>query len=151
MVGRFDQHRVNVMLDIYRISTDLEVGTFGVLKWVSMPAPFALSVEDPWRNNEKFVSCIPAGTYKCQRVESPKFGNTFEICDVEGRDLILFHWGNTHVNTQGCVLVGEKFEPLNGVPAVLGSKDGFREFLAFVEGLDEFDVTIRWIEGIRLQ
>ncbi len=133
------------MLDIYRISTDSEVGTFGVLKWQDQPAPFALSVEDPWRDNEKFVSCIPAGRYKCQRVESPKFGDTFEICDVPGRDKVLFHWGNTHVNTQGCVLVGGRFEPLNGVPAVLGSKPEFAEFLNHVEELDEFYVNIIWV------
>ena len=132
------------MLDLYRISTDEDVGTFGVLKWMEQPAPFALSVEDPWRNNEKFVSCIPVGSYKCVRVQSPKFGNTFEVCGVEGRDLILFHWGNTHVNTQGCILVGERFEPLNGIPAVLGSKLGFAEFLEYLEMVDEFDLTIRW-------
>ena len=134
------------MLDIYRISNDFEVGVFGVLKWEAQPAPFALSVEDPWRNNEKFVSCIPAREYLCQRVESPKFGNTFEICDVPGgRDHVLFHWGNTHVNTQGSVLVGGRFEPLNGIPAVLGSKPEFAEFLNYVEGFDEFRLTIRWV------
>ena len=132
------------MLDLIRISTDDEVGTFGVLKWAQQPAPFALTVEDPWRNNEPFVSCIPEGSYKCMRVESPKFGDTFEVCDVEGRSHILFHRGNTHVNTQGCILVGERFESLNGIPAVLGSRAGFAEFLEYLEGLDEFDLTIRF-------
>lgn len=129
---------------IARVSTDDEIGTFGVLKWTADPAPFALSCEDPWLNNEPWVSCIPVGSYKCRRVQSPKFGDTFEVTNVEGRSHILFHKGNTHHNTNGCILVGESFDFLSGVPSVKSSAVGYGEFMKRLDGLDEFDLRITW-------
>ena len=53
----------------------------------------ALTLENPWRDNTPNISCIPIGTYLCKRVDSPKFGDTFEVSDVSGRTHILFHSG----------------------------------------------------------
>jgi len=131
-------------LVITRVSTDENIGSFGTMKFDHRPAPFALSCEDPWLDNEPWVSCIPAGLYTCRRVDSPKFGDTFEICDVPNRTHILFHRGNTHHNTNGCVLVGEKYHFLEGIPSVAASGEGYAEFKAEVAGVDEFELEIRW-------
>lgn len=114
--------------------------------WDGDPAPFALSLEDPWKDNRVNVSCIPVGTYTCQRFNSPTHGETFIVCDVDGRTYILFHRGNTHINTMGCILIGEKFHFLGGIPSIAGSADGFNEFWNRCKDEEEFELEIRWSE-----
>lgn len=64
------------------------------------------TLELPWRNNEKLVSCIPWGRYVAIRHPSPRFGMTLAVKEVPGRSGIIFHAGNTVVDSKGCVLVG---------------------------------------------
>ena len=68
-------------------------GTFGVL--FDEEIPFCLTVEPEWKDNQEDISCIPTGYYLCKRVQSPKFGDTFEITGVPGRDHVLLHKGKT--------------------------------------------------------
>jgi hypothetical protein len=117
-------------------------GTQGVLRGADNVC-FALCLERQWDNNKQDVSRIPAGDYICRRVQSPKFGETFEICEViGGRTLIRFHWGTFLEHTLGCVLVGEEFGVHEGRPALLSSRRGFAEFLRRYEGVDEFPLSI---------
>jgi len=115
-------------------------GTFGVL--LEENIPFALTVERPWLNNEKGVSCIPGGSYTCRRIDSPKFGNTFEVTNVPGRTEILFHKGNVDDDSHGCIIIGEQFESLGGKVAVLSSAKGFSEFLDRLKNRVFFDLEI---------
>ena len=131
-------------LDLARISTDENVGTFGVLKWQREPAPFAVSLEDPWRDNKRNVSCIPAGKYQCKRFSSPTHGPTFIVMDVPDRTFILLHRGNTHINTQGCILVGENYTFLNGLAGIGSSRLGFDEFMKYSRDMTEFEINIYW-------
>lgn len=117
-------------------------GTFGTLKIKGEP-PFCLTLEPPWKDNQKNISCIPVGTYFCHRVQSPKFGNTFEVRPVENREHILFHWGNRVRNTKGCIMLGEEYGYLAGHPAILSSRRGFNEFMLKLEGEDEFTLIIK--------
>lgn len=128
-----------MMLHLKRVAV-LPGVTFGVL--LENGEPFAVTLEDPWKNNAVGESCIPKGSYKCRRVNSPKFGNTFEITNVPGRTHILFHRGNTTADTRGCVLIGESFEPLNGTPGIAHSGEGFAEFLRLLQSVNEFQLTI---------
>lgn len=114
--------------------------TFGVL--LEEDIPFCLTLERPWLGNIKSISCIPKGLYVCERVKSPKFGDTFEIVDVEARSHILFHKGNLSDDTHGCVLVGEQFEPLRGENAVLASGQAFTEFIIRTNDINTFVLSI---------
>ena len=40
---------------------------------------FALTLERPWLQNKRNISCIPNGLYLCRRITSPRFGNTFHM------------------------------------------------------------------------
>jgi len=115
-------------------------GTFGVL--INGQVPFALTLEQPWNDNESNISSIPPGTYHCQRVDSPHFGNTFEVTDVPGRTHILFHKGNTLEDTRGCILVGEEFGGSFEHPLLADSKRGYEEFMAMMAGESAFDLVI---------
>lgn len=52
------------------------------------------SLELPWLDNERSISCIPAGTYECERIQHPKFGHCWLVRDVPSRTGILIHSGN---------------------------------------------------------
>lgn len=100
--------------------------------------PFTLTLERPWLNNQPNVSCIPNGRYACKRISSPHFGDVFEVTDVPGRTHILLHKGNFVADSEGCILVGERF---NG-HGIAESAVGFDEFMKKLEGVDEFDLEI---------
>uniref|UniRef100_A0A6M3LI99 DUF5675 domain-containing protein n=1 Tax=viral metagenome TaxID=1070528 RepID=A0A6M3LI99_9ZZZZ len=115
-------------------------GTFGVL--LDRGTPFCLSIERPWLDNQKNISCIPIGIYICQRVFSPKFGNTFEVCKVLNRTSILFHKGNIMEDSHGCIILGEQYESIQGKLAVLSSGKAFSEFIQRTEDINEFELEV---------
>jgi len=117
-----------------------QIATYGVL--IQGDTPFAVTLERPWLDNRPNVSCIPAGHYECHRVQSPKFGDTFEIANVHGRSSILFHKGNIMDDSHGCVLIGESFNPVLGKSGITRSGDGFAEFLSLLRMTDRFPLEI---------
>lgn len=122
-------------LKLIRVST-CEDGTFGVL--IDGAMPFALTLEPPWVDNAKDISCIPPGEYYCESINSVKFGYTFKVQDVPDRTNILFHRGNWEKDTKGCICIGEQFES-NGV---LASAKGFKEFTYRLRGCESFTLDI---------
>jgi len=83
--------------------------TLGLLM---LPDPHAMffTLEPPWKENAKSISCIPNGQYFCHPQTTQKFGFTWEVQDVPGRSDILFHIGNYPKDTTGCILLGEDLE-----------------------------------------
>jgi len=72
---------------------------------------FCDTLELPYRDNKKSISCIPSGNYKV-RMRYPRESATRDylhllVKDVKDRSFILFHRGNTAKDTQGCILVGQ--------------------------------------------
>jgi hypothetical protein len=65
-----------------------------------------VTIELPWKDNARNISCIPEGTYKCEVIYSETKGRVIHIKDVPNRDGILMHVGNTLAETKGCILVG---------------------------------------------
>lgn len=122
----------------------LDTGTYGVLHVVGQ-APFCVTLELPWRDNQRRVSSIPDGHYRCARVNSPKFGDTFEITGVPGRSHVLFHAGNDTGDTEGCVLVGNQYADLDGdgVRDIGASRIAWNVFKALTRGWREFPLTVR--------
>lgn len=137
--GRGDGGTSMITLDLIRVGSSKR-GTFGVMRHGQVP--FVLTLERPWEDNKQDVSCIPAGRYRCRRIRSPRFGTTYEICDVPGRTHVLFHAGNTLENTQGCILVGEEFSGTWEAPMLVSSQRGFGELVKYLDGMGEFDLVI---------
>jgi len=73
------------------------------------------TLELPWLNNERKISCIPAGEYLVvKRKAFPKRNyDHFHIQNVPNRDWILIHIGNKVSQILGCILVGEEFKDIN--------------------------------------
>ena len=74
----------------------------------------SLTMELPWKQNMRRVSCIPAGRYPALLHTSPKFGPSIWIKEVDGRSEILIHKGNYHRDTLGCILPGKDFIDIDG-------------------------------------
>ena len=68
------------------------------------------TLENPWLDNQKNISCIPAGEYKVRIREAKESGsrnyNHLLVQEVPNRKYILFHRGNYPKDTSGCILVG---------------------------------------------
>ena len=129
-------------IKLLRLTKSGTIPTFGVLLRED-GIPFALALERPWLDNQRSVSCIPAGTYRAIRHVSPRFGETFWIQDVPGRSEILFHKGNIDDDSHGCILVGEQFDPVKGEDGIVASAQGFEQFMALQAGNDEFTIEIK--------
>ena len=97
---------------------------------------FCKTLELPWRNNQRSISCIPSGEYIVKIRQSPKYGSVYWVTSVPNRSWILIHAGNvagdvkkgfrTHVN--GCILLGKKHGFLYNQRAVLTSRPTVRRF-----------------------
>lgn len=122
---------------LYRID-----GTYGVFIWKDFPV--CVTLELPWLANRRRVSCIPTGLYHCKRVDSPKFGDTFEITDVPNRDEILFHGANTIADLLGCVGLAEFYHRFNGMAGVANPHKGAAmiEFHQLTSGVNAFKLEI---------
>ena len=114
--------------------------TFGVL--CIDEAPEFLTVEDAWRSNETKVSCIPVGRYKIIRHKSPRFGNVYKVLDVPEREHILIHAGNTHRDTEGCILLGMQYGKIGSDSAILASRSAFLQFMKLMENTSEAQLLI---------
>ena len=68
------------------------------------------TLENPWLDNQRSISCIPEGEYKVRlrlaRESASRDYLHLLVQDVPNRDWILFHRGNTAKDTRGCILVG---------------------------------------------
>ncbi len=62
------------------------------------------TIELPWQDNRRNVSCIPEGAYAIVPRISKRFRNHLHIQDVPGRSLILIHPANDAAKElRGCL------------------------------------------------
>lgn len=117
--------------------------TSGVLLFNDSPLGALATLEDAWNDNQKNISCIPAGKYVVEPFRSPKFGNTFEVKHVPNRTSILFHIGNSALDTTGCILLGLGFLETADIKVFLAqSQKAFKMFLQKMEGVERAGLEI---------
>ena len=85
------------------------------------------TLELPWLENQRSISCIPTGTYECVKRISDKYRLSYHVKSpgkdqVKGRDWILIHPGNYYTQILGCILVGKELRDLNS--------DGYKDVTA---------------------
>lgn len=120
---------------IYRHpSTDQ--GTFGTL--FINGYPFCFTLERPSTGDHP---CIPAGTYQCDRFQSPHNGDCWLLKDVPGRSMIEIHAANMYSELLGCIAPGRRLGTFNDVHAVLESKPAMEDLRKAVG--DHFTLTIQ--------
>lgn len=99
-------------------------------------------LELPDRDNQTSISRINPGTYTAKKRWSPKYKWHYHILDVEGRAMILIHFGNYYTDTRGCLLFGNAFTDINGDGHrdVTSSKKTMKRFLDIAP--ETFEITI---------
>lgn len=104
--------------------------------------PTLYTCEDLWRDNARNISCIPEGVYECVPhgwAGSPtKYKDVWMLKNVPDRSAILIHAGNTHADTQGCILVGMEHD---GKGTILQSRKAI-DLLRKKFGMSRFKLSI---------
>jgi len=108
-----------------------------------------VTIEPPWKENEKNVSCIPCGDYKVKHRISEKYGKHLTLIGVTNRTYILLHWGNYYYNTEGCIIVGNKHRDINadGNLDVVNSKKTFNKIMQLLKTETEINLKICYALG----
>lgn len=98
------------------------------------------TLENPLRKTS-VDSIIPPGIYICSPYSGSKYKDVYIVKDVPGRSAILFHWGNTEKDTEGCILLGLGAGMMGNAPAVTSSKVAFQLFASLI-GKSDFTLII---------
>lgn len=102
------------------------------------------TLELPWKENKRSISCIPEGTYDVIK-QPPKPSRNyayFRLPHVPDRDGILIHKITFVKDLQGCIGIGSRFADLNkdGVPDMVESGIKLQWLVDHLP--DEFELTI---------
>jgi len=90
------------MITLHLFRTYYPEGTNGLLAYAGKPV--CHTIELPWRNNRRSVSCIPEGRYQLIRRIHFKHGDQLAISHVPDREAILIHPANFALSElQGCI------------------------------------------------
>lgn len=90
----------------------------------------AYTIELPWRDNKRRVSCIPAGKYEVLRHKSPKFGDCYILANVPSRSGILIHVANDADDSDGTVQLQGCIAPVTWVRIGNGTVRGMESTVA---------------------
>ena len=101
------------------------------------------TLELPWKDNQRRVSCIPIGTYKARKHISPKFGLCLWLQGVPNRSEILIHKGNYHTDILGCILIGKDLSDIN--------KDGYLDVIRSKVAMKELMDSLFDVDGIMIE
>lgn len=110
------------------------------------------TLELPWKDNERMVSCIPEGFYLVDIHVSKKLGTVLHILGVNGRSWIYIHSGNYTRQIHGCILVGSSHADIDkdGIMDVTSSRVSMDKLLEeFNKTGERIGLTITSGKGLR--
>jgi hypothetical protein len=84
-------------------------------------------------------TCIPRGSYRLEVTFSNRFKNYMpELLEVPCFKGIRIHAGNTHEDTEGCILVGEFYK----IGQISSSRVTYQRLLREMEGQKDIEIVI---------
>lgn len=115
-------------------NSDNGIETLGTINYENFRC---LTLERPWKNNQKNISCLPKGTYECRYTFSPKFLKyTYELQNTSPRSGIRIHSANYFFDLQGCIALGDSYGDIN--------KDGQRDILNSRATIKRFEQLLNY-------
>ncbi|MCB0439606.1 MAG: hypothetical protein KDD20_12775 [Mangrovimonas sp.] len=88
------------------------------------------TIELPWKDNKRNISCIPEGVYEVEPRFSKRFKHHLILKAVKGRSFILFHPANDALKElQGCIA---PVTYLSGIGKGVYSKSAMQKLLSLV-------------------
>lgn len=122
---------------------------------------FCNTIEQPWRDNRRFVSCVPAGEYTLERFVSDKYGEVVALVNHDlgvysrkheagdgDRYACLIHAANWSSQLQGCIAPGKtlswgkRSSDYASNMMVTSSRNTLKKLLAEIEADNK--ILIRW-------
>ncbi|MFK7048842.1 DUF5675 family protein [Flavobacterium davisii] len=101
------------------------------------------TIELPWKQNAKRISCIPEGKYLLKKRFSRKYQWHFEVVGVANRSLILLHPANYALRElQGCIAPVSR---LSGAGIGFGSRKACKQLFNFLDVLIQKDEIIELV------
>lgn len=119
------------------------LGDAKVLNDADYPLYEFKTLELPDKHNQRRISCIPTGTYKCTKnTWQAKFGNHFDLQGVPSRDGVKIHSGNYTNQILGCILPGVSHIDINndGIMDVTSSKATLERLFSMLPS--SFDLVV---------
>lgn len=144
----------DIFVNRFPSEKDWTLSEFGILG-----KKYGVGVEDEQRDVKKHGETrINNGIYEVELVFSPRFSNCYfvdahgnlsekqdavfsqphklmHVKDVTNFGNILWHWGNTDLDTDGCYLVGTAFGVIRGRKGVTASKLKYKEIYPIIYNL----------------
>ena len=121
------------LVKLQRVSHS-HTSTVGVL---SVNGFRCVTIERPWKSNEPYVSCIPAGVYTILKGYYNAGGYAaFEVQDVPNRTEIKIHAANKASQLSGCIAPGKEIVCMDDEVAVSSSRNTLGDFHAYLSGHD---------------
>lgn len=114
---------MNIMLELNLFRRYYAQGTNGKLRLQQQHICY--TIERPWLDNRRQLSCIPEGRYPIRPRYSPRYGWHYLVDEVKDRSLILIHPANNALQElQGCLA---PVTSLSGEGLGLQSRKAFRK------------------------
>lgn len=104
------------------------------------------TLELPYLENKRNISCVPIGEYKCVLEYSDRFKkDLWELKNVPNRSECKFHSANYFKQLNGCIALGSDFKDINsdGWKDIINSKDTMNEFHEVLKDIKEIILTIK--------
>ena len=136
---------MRLLLDRYSLEEKQTIGKLYLLNNSGGIIAEWHSLELPWLDNQRRISCIPLGTYKARKHTSPRFGKSLWLQDVPNRSEILIHRGNFYTDILGCILIGKNLADINndGVIDLTQSVKAINELMSYLTDLDAIMIEIK--------
>jgi hypothetical protein len=136
---------MKLLVDRYSPEEKQTIGNFFLLQDNGTTIHRWDSLEPPWLNNQRRISCIPTGYYKARKHNSPRFGSSLWLQDVPNRSEILVHKLNYYQDTLGCIGIGRTLKDLNhdGKKDITDSAKSIKELMAYLKDIDGIMIEIR--------
>lgn len=103
-----------------------------------------VTLELPYKDNQRNISCIPEGTYYAKKRISPGKGyEVIELVNVPNRTYIQAHYGNYTSQLLGCMLFGDGLKFLNDddVIDITNSEKTIKKVLSLLPDRFEIEIT----------
>lgn len=119
-------------------------GAFGVLQWWGVP--ICVTLERVYPNQRVLTPKIPPGQYRLERTMYHR--GRYVTWQVLGGEItperrILIHKGNVAEDSEGCILVGEAYEPITGQAGIAQSGAAFAQLMTLTADLVDVEFHVR--------
>lgn len=128
-----------ITLHIYRLADFGERG--GTLSRWELNGWHCWGMEAPWKDNQRFESCIPSGLYRLEDHGGDKYRDTFALvsedlgvshwpCDTAARYACVLHRARSHHHLSGCLAPAMGIAMDEGLPILTGSAVALQHILS---------------------